>query len=336
MNRSKQAGMARKTIIIVSLVLLALGSFSPAYAQQPKKVPRIGVLVGPSSSFFSARIDAFREGLHDLGYVEGKNIAIEYRYAEGREDRFPDLAAQLVRLGVVVMVTTGTPATHAAKAATSTIPIVMSAIGDPVGAGLVTSLARPGGNITGLAIFSPELSGKRLELLKESFPRISRVAILWNPLNASASLSLKETQAASQALGLVLQLLEVRNPTDFGGAFELAIRGGDDALLPINDALVNAHYKEILEFAGKNRLPAIYAVPEYADAGGLMSYAPNYTDHYRRTATYVDKILKGIKPADIPVEQPIKFEFIINLKAAKRIGVTIPPNVLARADKVIK
>jgi putative tryptophan/tyrosine transport system substrate-binding protein len=190
--------------ILVAAVLLAVGV--TAEAQQPKKVPRIGMLIGPSSSFFSARMDAFREGLHDLGYVEGKNIVIEYRYAEGREDRFPDLAAQLVGLRVDVMVTTGTPATHAAKAATSTIPIVMSAIGDPVGAGLVASLARPGGNITGLAIFSPELSGKRLELLKESFPRISRVAILWNPLNASASLSLKETQAASQALGLVLQL----------------------------------------------------------------------------------------------------------------------------------
>jgi len=234
------------------------------------------------------------------------------------------------------MVTTGTPATHAAKAATSTIPIVMSAIGDPVEDGLVASLARPGGNITGLAIFSPELSGKRLELLKESFPRISRVAILWNPLNASASLSLKETQAASQALALVLQLLEVRNPTDFGGAFELAIRGVADALLPINDALVNAHYKEILEFARKNRLPAIYAVPEYADAGGLMSYAPNYTDHYKRTATYVDKILKGAKPSELPVEQPTKFEFVINLKTAKQIGLTIPANVLARADKVIR
>ena len=287
--------------ILVSILAVAMLAFvHPAEAQQPKKIPRIGMLVGPSSSFFSTRMDAFREGLHDLGYGEGKNIVIEYRYAEGREDRFPDLAAQLVGLRVDVMVTTGTPATHAAKAATSTIPIVMSAIGDPVGAGLVASLARPGGNITGLAIFSPELSGKRLELLKESFPRISRVAILWNPLNASASLSLKETQAASQALALVLQLLEVRNPTDFGGAFELAIRGVADALLPINDALVNAHYKEILEFARKNRLPAIYAVPEYADAGGLMSYAPNYTDHYKRTATYVDKILKGAKPSECP------------------------------------
>jgi putative ABC transport system substrate-binding protein len=307
-----------------------------AEAQQPAKIPRIGVLVGPSSSFFSTRIGAFREGLHDLGYVEGKNIAVEYRYAEGKEDLFPELTAQLVRLGVDLIVTTGTPATHAAKAATSTIPIVMSAIGDPVGAGLVASLARPGGNITGLAIFSPELSGKRLELLKESFPRISKIAILWNPSNASASLSLKETQVASQALTLVLQPLEIRNPKDFGGAFEAAIRGGADALIPLNDALVNAHYKEILEFAGKNRLPAIYAVPEFADAGGLMSYAPNYTDHYRRAATYVDKILKGAKPANLPVEQPTKFEFVINLKTAKRIGLTIPPNVLARADKVIR
>jgi len=323
--------------ILVSILAVAMLAFvHPAEAQQPKKIPRIGMLVGPSSSFFSTRMDAFREGLHDLGYGEGKNIVIEYRYAEGREDRFPDLAAQLVGLRVDVMVTTGTPATHAAKAATSTIPIVMSAIGDPVEDGLVASLARPGGNITGLAIFSPELSGKRLELLKESFPRISRVAILWNPLNASASLSLKETQAASQALALVLQLLEVRNPTDFGGAFELAIRGVADALLPINDALVNAHYKEILEFARKNRLPAIYAVPEYADAGGLMSYAPNYTDHYKRTATYVDKILKGAKPSELPVEQPTKFEFVINLKTAKQIGLTIPANVLARADKVIR
>jgi putative tryptophan/tyrosine transport system substrate-binding protein len=323
-------------LFVYALLALILATVHFAQAQQPKKVARIGMLVGPSSSFFSTRMNAFREGLHDLGYVEGKNIALEYRYAEGKEDRFPNLAAQLVRLGVDVLVTTGTPATHAAKAATTTIPIVMSAIGDPVGAGLVASLARPGGNITGLAIFSPELSGKRLELLKESFPRISRVAILWNPSNASAALSLKETQSASQSLGLLLQLLEVRNPKDFGGAFESAIKGEAEALLPINDALVNAHYKEILEFAAKNQLPAVYAVPEYADAGGLMSYAPNYTDHYKRTATYVDKILRGIKPADIPVEQPIKFEFIINLKAAKQIGLTIPPNVLARADKVIR
>ena len=323
-------------LLAYALPALILATIHLAVAQQPKKVHLIGVLVGPSSSFFSARIDAFRGGLRDLGYVEGKNIAIESRYAEGREDRFPDLASQLIRLGVDVMVTTGTLATHAAKAATSTIPIVMSAIGDPVGAGLVASLARPGGNITGLAIFSPELSGKRLELLKESVPQISRVAILWNPFNASASLSLKETQAASQALSLVLQVLEVRNTKDFEAAFESAIRGRADALFPINDGLVNAHYKEILEFAGKNRLPAIYAVPEYPDAGGLMSYAPNYTDHYRRTAAYVDKILKGAKPADLPVEQPIKFEFIINIKAAKAIGLTITPNVLARADKVIK
>jgi putative ABC transport system substrate-binding protein len=319
---------------LLTAILLVLTH--QAEPQQPAKIPRIGMLVGPSSSFFSARASAFQEGLHHLGYVEGKNIAIEYRYAEGREDLFPDLAAQLVHLAVNMIVTTGTPATRAAKAATNTIPIVMSAVGDPVGAGLVSSLARPGGNITGLAIVSPELSGKRLELLKESFPRISRVAILWNPFNASASLSLKESQAASQALSLVLQILEVRNPEDFGVAFESAIRGRADALFPINDGLVNAHYKEILEFAGKNRLPAIYAVPEYADAGGLMSYAPNYSDHYRRTATYVDKILKGAKPGDLPVEQPTKLELVINLKTAKQIALTISQSVLARADRVIK
>jgi putative tryptophan/tyrosine transport system substrate-binding protein len=326
-------GKVFKTLILVTFMLVFV---HPAGAQQPSKVPKIGFLVGPSRSFFASRMESFQQGLHSLGYIEGKNIAIEYRYAEGKADRLPTLAAELVGLNVDVIVTSATPSVLAAKKATSTIPVVFVSVTDPVASGLVASLARPGGNITGLTILAPELSGKRLELLKEAVPNVTRVAFLWNPANPAQAPQWREAQAAAQALGLRLQSLEVRSSNDFDSAFEAALRERARALIASPEPLINTHLKRIVEFAAKNRLPAMYAGPEVVDAGGLMSYAPDYTYQYRRAATYVDKILKGAKPADLPVEQPTKFELVINLKAAKQIGLTIPPNVLARADRVIR
>jgi putative ABC transport system substrate-binding protein len=322
-----------KTLIFVTFMLVFV---HPAGAQQPSKVPKIGFLVGPSRSFFASRMESFQQGLHSLGYIEGKNIVIEYRYAEGKADRLPTLAAELVGLNVDVIVTSATPSVLATKKATSTIPVVFVSVTDPVASGLVASLARPGGNITGLTILAPELSGKRLELLKEAVPNVTRVAFLWNPANPAQAPQWREAQAAAQALGLRLQSLEVRSSNDFDSAFEAALRERARALIASPEPLINTHLKRIVEFAAKNRLPAMYAGPEVVDAGGLMSYAPDYTYQYRRAATYVDKILKGAKPADLPVEQPTKFEFIVNLKTAKQIGLTIPPSVLARADKIIK
>jgi len=307
-----------------------------AGAQQPKKVPQIGILFGGSSSVYSVRVEAFRQRLKELGYIEGKNIAIEYRYADGKADRLLSLATELVLLKVDVIVAPSTPSVLAGKKATSTIPIVFVSVADPVASGLVASLARPGGNVTGLANFAPELSGKRVELVKEAVPNISRVAYLWNPANPAQGLLWKETHAAAQALGLQPQSLEVRSFNDFDSAFEIALRERAQALITAPEPLFNTHLKRIVEFAAKNRLPAMYAFTEAVDAGGLMLYAPNYADQFRRAATYVDKILKGAKPADLPVEQPMKFEFVINLKTAKQIGLTIPPNVLLRADRVIK
>jgi putative tryptophan/tyrosine transport system substrate-binding protein len=320
--------------ILVAVVLLALGV--TAEAQQPKKIPRIGFLAAPYPSDRAEKNDWFRQGLRDLGYIEGKNIAIEYRYAEGKADRLPTLAAELVGLNVDVILTSSTPSVLAVKKATSTIPIVFVAINDPVASGLVTSLARPGGNITGLTILGPELSGKRLELLKEAVPKATRVAFLWNSANPAQGLLWKESQAAAQELRLQLQSLEVRSSNDFDSAFEAVLRERSQALITVPEPLINTHLKRIVEFAAKNRLPAMYANALFVDAGGLMSYAPDYSAQYRRAATYVDKILKGAKPADLPVEQPTKFEFVVNLKAAKQIGLTIPPNVLARADRIIK
>ena len=328
--------MKKKGVFSVLYVGIMLAVAAVADAQEPKKVPKIGFLVGPSRSFFASRMESFQQGLHSLGYIEGKNIVIEYRYAEGKADRLPTLAAELVGLNVDVIVTSATPSVLAAKKATSTIPVVFVSVTDPVSSGLVTSLARPGGNITGLTILAPELSGKRLELLKEAVPNVTRVAFLWNPANPAQAPQWREAQAAAQALGLRLQSLEVRSSNDFDSTFEAALRERARALIASPEPLINTHLKRIVEFAAKNRLPAMYAGPEVVDAGGLMSYSPDYTYQYRRAATYVDKILKGAKPADLPVEQPTKFELIINLKAAKQIGLTIPPNVLARADKVIK
>ena len=324
-------------IVICLLLTFFLLTVSLAQAQQPTKIPRIGYLDGAFPSTNAARIDAFRQGLRELGYVEGKNIVIEYRHAEGKLDRLPALAAELVRLKVEVIVMGGGGAsTVSGKEATKTIPIVMVAAVDPVGQGFVTSLARPGGNVTGLSTLSPEISGKRLELLKEIVPKLSRVAVLGTSTGTATALSLKEVEPAAGALGVKLQFLDVLAPKDIEPAFRAASKGRAEGVLVLTGPVINLQRKQIAELAAKNRLPVIYPFPDYVEAGGLMSYGVNIVDLDRRAATYVDKILKGAKPADLPVEQPVKFELIINLKAAKQIGLTIPPNVLARADRVIR
>ena len=320
--------------ILVAVVLLVLGAI--VEAQQTKKVPRIGVLAAPSASFFSTRIGAFRQGLRELGYLEGKNISIEYRYAEGKLDRLPELAAELVHLKVDVILTASEFGVLAAKNATRTIPIVFGVTEDAVASGLVSSLARPGGNATGLTVVAADLGGKRLELLKESFPRVARVGVFWPSGGPRGSLPFTELETAAKALGLMLQSLPVRGLDDIEPAFEAAKRLGAQALLTNPNPVINTQGDRIMEFAAKNRLPAMYPSSEFVEAGGLMSYAPSYPDVFRRSATYVDKILKGAKPADLPVEQPTKFEFVINLKTARQIGLTIPQSVLFRADKVIK
>jgi len=321
--------------ILIAVVLLA---FRVAVeAQQPKKVPRIGYLSVSSPSAMSTRTEAFRQGLRELGYVEGKNIVIEWRSAEGKRDRLPSLAAELVRLKVDIIVTAGPPATRSAKEATVTIPIVFAQDGDPVASGFVASLARPGGNITGLSTLAPELSGKRLELLKEIVPRLSRVAVLGNSTNPANAQVLKETELAAGVFGVKLQYLDVLDPKDIETAFRAASKGRADAvLMTVSGGVVLSQRTQVVELAAKSRLPAMYIIREYVETGGLMSYGVSLIDLDRRAATYVDKILKGAKPADLPVEQPTKFEFIINLTAAKQIGLTIPPNVLVRADRVIK
>jgi ABC-type uncharacterized transport system substrate-binding protein len=315
-------------------MLLAL-SF-PGEAQQPTKVSRIGFLIAGSSSDIPERTEAFRQGLRERGYVEGKNIVFEYRYAEGKLDRLPALAAELVRLKVDVILSGGPQSTRAAKEATATIPIVMGFDNDPVGSGSVASLARPGGNITGLSTLAPEISGKQLELLKEIVPRLSRVAILGNSTDPGNAQVVGETERAAVALGVQHLYLDVRAPEDIETAFRAASKGRADAVLTLPSFLLTSQRKQLVDLAVKSRFPAIYDRREFVEDGGLMTYAVSSTDLFRRAATYVDKILKGAKPADLPVEQPTKFELVINLKAAKQIGVTIPPNVLARADKVIR
>ncbi|MGH7772009.1 MAG: ABC transporter substrate-binding protein [Candidatus Binatia bacterium] len=320
------------------LVLVVLGAGAAiAEAQQPKKIPRIGFLSGSLLSANPAWRETFQQGLRELGYEEGKNIVIEWRYAEGKSDRGPKLAAELVRLKVDVIVTVGSGDIRAAKEATATIPIVMIQGGDPIGSGFVASLARPGGNITGLAILRPELSGKRLELLKEIVPKLSRVAVFATSISSDYAQTLKEIELAAGALGVKLQHLDILSPKDFETAFREATRGRAEAVLfRVSGGILSSHRTEVAALAVKSRLPAMYERAEEVEAGGLMYYGVSSTDLYRRAATYVDKILKGRKPADLPVEQPTKFEFIINLKAAKQIGLTIPPNVLVRADRVIR
>ncbi len=325
--------MSKKFIVIV-LANLILGSVQLAEAQQAKKVPRIGWLSVTSGR--TPRHDAFRQGLRELGYVEGQNIAIESRFAEQKEDRLAEFAAELVRLKVDVIVALEPPAIRAAKKATGTIPIVMRSTDDPVDTGLIASLARPGGNITGLTSISTELSGKRLELLKEVVSRLSHVAALRNPTAPDAAVKWSEAEVAARSLGLKLQSLDVRSDDDLERAFQAATKGRAQALITLRNPVFVFNAKRIAELAVKNRLPVIYDDRNFVDDGGLMSYGANLADLYHRAATYVDKILKGRKPADLPVEQPMKFEFVINLKAAKQIGLTIPHEVLARADKVIK
>jgi putative tryptophan/tyrosine transport system substrate-binding protein len=326
--KKKIAGLA------LSAVLFALSL--PAAAQQSGKIPRIGFLNPNPAATVSGRMEAFRQGLRDLGYVEGKTIVIEYRYADGNAERLPDLAAELVGLKVDLIITSSTPSVWAIQKASTTIPIVFTVISHPVENGIVASFARPGGNVTGLTILTEELSGKRLELLKETVSNVTRVAALSDLTNPTQPLEWKEILTAARGLGLKLQSLGVRSSSDFDSAFEAALRERAQALITLPQPLINAHRNRILEFAAKNKLPAMYPLADYVDAGGLMSYAPVYTDLFRRAATYADKILKGTKPADIPVEQPTKFELVINLKTAKQIGLTVPPNVLARADRVIK
>ena len=326
-----------KKVFCLALGALLLALRFPVEAQPAGKVPRIGFLGGARPSGGEFLLEAFRQGLRDLGYVEGKSILIEWRNAEGKLDRLPHLAADLVRHKVDVIVAgAGEHGALAAKQATSTIPIVFPVSADPVGTGLVASLARPGGNITGLSILGAEVGGKRLELIKEVVPKASRVAVLWNASNPAKAIELKDTQAAAVPLRVTLQSVQVRGPNDFDSAFSAIIKGRPDALITFSETLTLGHQKRIVDFAAKNRLPMISEIREFAEAGGLMTYGASLSDNFRRAATYVDKILKGTKPADLPVEQPMKFELVINLKTAKQIGLTIPPNVLVRADKVIK
>jgi ABC-type uncharacterized transport system substrate-binding protein len=307
-----------------------------ANAQQPTKIPRIGYLGANSPSVNPDRSKAFRQGLRELGYVEGKNIVIEFRSAMGKQDRLPMLAAELIRLKVDIIITGGPPSTRAAKEATVTIPIVMGFDNDPVGNGFVASLGRPGGNITGLATLAPEISGKLLELLKEIVPRLSRVAVLGSSTQPGNAQSLRETELAARAFGVKVQFVDILAPKDIETAFRAAGKGHADGVLVLQSPVINSQRTQVAVLAVKSRLPGIFPQSEYAEAGGLAYYGANTVDLFRRAATYVDKILKGAKPADLPVEQPTKFEFVINLKTAKQIGLTIPPNVLARADRVIK
>ena len=329
-----------KKIILLTLCSLLLAPCSAVKAQQPKKVPRIGYLSPGSAATDSTRSEAIRLALRDLGYVEGQNIAIEYRYAEGKLDRLPELAAELVRLKVnIIVVAGGDPWIRAAKNATKTIPIVMVGAGlDPVKAGLIESLARPGGNVTGITNLSPELGGKRLELFKEAVPKVARVAVLHDPTAPGSAFEVKEQlPVAARALGLTVRAWGVRAADGFEKVFAALSKERPDGLYVfVGGALMRANQKRIVGFALKSRLPSMYSTSEAIDAGGLMSYGADLADSYRRVAYYVDRILKGAKPADLPVEQPTKFEFVINLKTAKQIGVTIPPEVLARANRLIK
>jgi len=333
--RREEKKMKRR-IFAVALCTVLFALCISAHAQQPTKIPRIGLLFTATPSAAAARIEAFRQGLRELGYVEGKNILIEQRYAEGQLNHMNELAAELVRLKVDVIVTIGPAATRPAKEATHAIPIVMGVDDDPVGNGFVASLARPGGNITGLASLAPEIGGKQLELLKEIVPRLSRVAVLGTSTQPGNAQSLREAEVAAQALAVKLQYLDVLSPKDIEPVFRTASNGRAEAVLVLRASIFFSHRKQIVDLAAKRQLPAMYYTTEYVEEGGLMTYGVSITDLFRRAATYVDKILKGAKPAELPIEQPTKFELVVNLKTAKRIGLTIPPNVLARADKVIK
>ena len=323
-------------IITCTLGCLCVAPLAPE-AQQPTHVHRIGLLAATAPAPERPRsLEAFLEGMRALGYVEGQNLVMEYRWAEGQYERLPDLAAELVHLKVDVLVVPTTPAALAAKHATTTIPIVMAAVHDPVGSGLVASLARPGGNLTGLSNMSPELVGKQLEFLKEALPTVSRVAVLWNPTNPSNTLMLRGADVAAQALGVQLHLLEVRGPDAFDSAFAAMTSAHVGALVILGDAMFQTHRRRLAELAVMSHLPAMYGVRADVEAGGLISYGVSIPDQFRRAATYVDKILKGAKPADLPVEQPTKFELVLNRKTAQALGITFPPSLLFQADEVIR
>jgi putative ABC transport system substrate-binding protein len=329
----------RRTEVKGLIAILALGALAAplaAAAQPPPSVPRIGLLTGTSISASARMLEAFRQGLRDVGYIEGQNIAIEYRYAEGKLEQLPDLAAELVRLKVDVIVTAGTPAALAAKQATRTISIVMGLAADPVGSGIVASLSQPGGNVTGSSLMAPELAGKRLQLLREVVPGASRVAVLANLTVPYAGLIVRETEAAARVLGVQLQLLEIRAPEEIERAFEAATRGRASALIVVEGPLTQTHQALIAALAAKRRLPAMYGQRDFVEAGGLMSYGANFADLFRRAATFVDKILKGRKPSDLPVEQPTRFELVINMRTAKDLGLTLPQSILIRTDHFIQ
>jgi putative tryptophan/tyrosine transport system substrate-binding protein len=335
--RHEATGNSKKaTIFAVALCVILFAVCQSAEAQQPKKVPRIVYLAVSHASANAGRLEAFRQGLRDIGYVEGENIVIEDRYADGKFDRLPALAAELVRLKVDVIITAGPPVTRAVKEATATIPVVMAQDGDPVGNGFVASLARPGGNITGMSQLAPEISGKQLELLNETVPNLARVAVLGTSTRPGNAQALKETELAAGTFGLRLQYLDVRGPKDIETAFREARKGRAGAVLVLQGPVFTSQRTQVADLAAKTRLPAIYPQTEYTEAGGFMSYGVNTSDLFRRAAYHVDRILKGAKPADLPVEQATKFELMINLKAAKQIGLTVPPSVLARADRVIR
>ena len=306
------------------------------FAQAQDRIWRIGMLETVSRELNAANLDAFQQGLRELGYVEGRNLTIEYRSADGRSERFPGLVAELIGLKVDLIVTRGTPASLAAKRATQTIPVVMANAGEPVESGLVASLAHPGANVTGLSSLTVRIEAKRLALLRELVPTIARIAALYNMSSPANPPQWKEVETAARSLGLQAQLLDARKPEDLAAAFDLATKQHADGLIVGQEGLLQANRKRIVELAATHRLPAIYRSMEFIEAGGLMAYGPSYPDLYRRAATYVDKIFKGAKPGDLPVEQPTKFELIINLKTAKALGLTIPPALLLRADEVIK
>jgi putative ABC transport system substrate-binding protein len=319
---------------LIAGILAALAQ--PAEAQQAKKMPRIGFMGNSTAALEANLIGPFRDGLRDLGYVEGKNILSDYRWAEGKYERFPALIDELLALKPDVIVTAGTPATQAYQKSKASTPLVMIAVGDPVGTGIVVSLNRPGGNITGLTSISPELEGKRIELLREVIPKLSHIAVMWNPKNAYHTIENKEVESVAAALKMKVLYLGIETEEQLENAFAQIVKEQPAALLVLADRVFLHHRARIMDFAVQRRLPGIYAYLELVEAGGLMSYGPSYADMHRRAAYYVDKILKGTKPADLPVERPAKFELVVNLKAAKQIGIAIPPNVLYRADRVIR
>jgi ABC-type uncharacterized transport system substrate-binding protein len=336
-SAAKLAGeVMKKTLFGLALTSMLFALCLPAEAQLAQKIPRIGILELASPAASASQLKAFRQGLRELGYVEGKNIILEYRYADGKLDRLPELAAELVGSKVDAIVTRSTGSIRAAMRATKTVPIIFASAGAPVEDGLVASLARPGGNVTGLTQLSAELDGKKLEILKQAAPKVTRVGLLWTVGSARVGERSREADPAAKALGMRLHSLELQDSGDFGRIFDAAKQASIQALSLAPSPLLFTHRSVIFDFVAKNQLPAIYSTKDFVEAGGLMSYGQDIIDNWRRAATFVDKILKGAKPADLPVEQAMKFEFIVNQKAANQIRLTIPPSVLARADRVIK